>query len=539
MKNSKRIPQETLNKLNDKELLQNLHVEQLWSITYMSKQFKVTYETVRKALKKFNIESPTQQQLREASNLRKYGVSNPGAVKEFHQKAVDTMVERYGGHVWSHSGKREQRDQTCKKKYGVANVGKTQHAKDKAKETNLTKYGRVHKNQTHLPEETLKLLSDKNWLAEQHLTEKRSMLSLANELRVNDSTIKNALIKAGITPQIYNSPLSKETYDLLTSKEWMYDQHVVQQKSCSQIAYELNVDPYTVQRRMSWVGVEMQQLNRSFGENQVANFAKSICDEVVCNTRKIINPKELDIYFPNLNIAIEYCGVFWHSEKNGKQQNFHKTKMLLCKEKGINLLTLFESEWLENPEGVRSLINFFISADRNKNVSCNYTIKPITSMEVQQFIKRNSPFDLQETTINYGLFRDNECTEIMCFEEQEDNEFVLQHYLSTNNFITNNFESLLNHFKLNHVWSKIVVYSDLRWSFETIYETNQFELAEIVEPAFYYVKQLRIYPSHYTNIKSLLKNYDPNLSEQENCKNDGIDRIWDCGKKKYVLQNLS
>ena len=71
MKNSKRIPQETLNKLNDKELLQNLHVEQLWSITYMSKQFKVTYETVRKALKKFNIESPTQQQLREASNLRK------------------------------------------------------------------------------------------------------------------------------------------------------------------------------------------------------------------------------------------------------------------------------------------------------------------------------------------------------------------------------------------------------------------------------------------------------------------------------------
>jgi hypothetical protein len=32
-----------------------------------------------------------------------------------------------------------------------------------------------------------------------------------------------------------------------------------------------------------------------------------------------------------------------------------------------------------------------------------------------------------------------------------------------------------------------------------------------------------------------LKVYDPNLSEWENMKNNGYDRIWDCGNSKYFI----
>ena len=53
------------------------------------------------------------------------------------------------------------------------------------------------------------------------------------------------------------------------------------------------------------------------------------------DTRKIISPYELDVYFPELKIAFEYDGKGWH-------QNDQVDKVKLCEEKGIYLITLFE-----------------------------------------------------------------------------------------------------------------------------------------------------------------------------------------------------
>lgn len=53
------------------------------------------------------------------------------------------------------------------------------------------------------------------------------------------------------------------------------------------------------------------------------------------NTRRIIAPYELDVYFPNLKIAFEYDGKGWH-------QNDEVDKIKLCRDKGILLIKLFE-----------------------------------------------------------------------------------------------------------------------------------------------------------------------------------------------------
>ena len=34
---------------------------------------------------------------------------------------------------------------------------------------------------------------------------------------------------------------------------------------------------------------------------------------------------ELDVYIPSKHIAIEYNGIYWHSELNGKNKNYHLT----------------------------------------------------------------------------------------------------------------------------------------------------------------------------------------------------------------------
>ena len=62
------------------------------------------------------------------------------------------------------------------------------------------------------------------------------------------------------------------------------------------------------------------------------------------NTRKIITPLELDIYLPELKIAIEYNGTYWHSSKNNKDISYHLNKSLLSRQLGIRLIHIYEFE---------------------------------------------------------------------------------------------------------------------------------------------------------------------------------------------------
>lgn len=99
----------------------------------------------------------------------------------------------------------------------------------------------------------------------------------------------------------------------------------------------------------------------SKGEEQVYKFVrKLLCSEVIIrNDRTKIKPKELDIYIPKLKIALEFNGVYWHSdEKKGKDHRIEKTN--LCKELGIDLVHVEELDWKNNTSMIKSKIESLI-----------------------------------------------------------------------------------------------------------------------------------------------------------------------------------
>ena len=73
-----------------------------------------------------------------------------------------------------------------------------------------------------------------------------------------------------------------------------------------------------------------------------------ICDNyngvVINNTKKIIPPLELDIYIPNLKLAIEYNGCYYHSIENGTTKDYHLNKSLACRKLGIRLVHIYDCE---------------------------------------------------------------------------------------------------------------------------------------------------------------------------------------------------
>ena len=93
--------------------------------------------------------------------------------------------------------------------------------------------------------------------------------------------------------------------------------------------------------------------------------------EILENDKTEIYPLELDLYIPELKLAIEYNGTWHHSIEAGKPEEYHLNKSLCCREKGIRLIHIYE---FENLDTQIDLINNLIQGidnypknDFNKN----------------------------------------------------------------------------------------------------------------------------------------------------------------------------
>lgn len=100
----------------------------------------------------------------------------------------------------------------------------------------------------------------------------------------------------------------------------------------------------------------------SKGEDELFEFVKSLSEDSIQRERTVITPYEIDVYIPSKKIAIEYNGLAWHSEKfkHYEAKTYHLMKTNLCNEKGIRLIHIFEDEWLEKKEIVKSMLTHIL-----------------------------------------------------------------------------------------------------------------------------------------------------------------------------------
>lgn len=97
----------------------------------------------------------------------------------------------------------------------------------------------------------------------------------------------------------------------------------------------------------------------SQAERDLAELVKSLLPrniEILRNDRKVIKPYELDVLIPDLNLAFEFNGTYWHSDEVVRSNKpsfpnskaFDKFKKTECAKQGINLFFVREKPWTEN-----------------------------------------------------------------------------------------------------------------------------------------------------------------------------------------------
>jgi hypothetical protein len=285
----------------------------------------------------------------------------------------------------------------------------------------------------------------------------------------------------------------------------------------------------------------------SHSEVEIVDFLKEQNIVVEQHVKSIISPKELDIYVPTHNLAIEYDGVYWHSETTGgKDRNYHLSKTTECEKSNISLLHIFDYEWENSSDIVKSIICSKLGIYTDKIYARKCTINEnLSSKKYREFCSVNHIQGYISSSIRYGLEYDGELVAVMGFRKNKKYSWEMARYCSKlNSCIVGGMSKLFNRFLCDHSPDKCVSYADKRYFTGSTYSNLGFVLSHTSEPNYFYFQPKSNYPDLKSRInyqKHKLKNkltiFDNSLSEWENMKNNGFDRIWDCGNNVWIYED--
>ena len=290
----------------------------------------------------------------------------------------------------------------------------------------------------------------------------------------------------------------------------------------------------------------------SDAEKEIICFIEKECG-LKCNNhdRTIISPYELDIYIPEKKIAIEYDGLIWHSEKFGKDKNYHLMKTELCEKQGIRLIHIFEDEWIEHEEIVKSKLKHILGCDMDlpKIFARKCIIKEIDNQIAKSFLEKNHIQGFARSSVYLGCFCYDELVGVMTFKREIKNsdKWELTRFASAiNRHCIGVGGKLFKYFVKNYNPTEVKSFADRRWSTtlkDNLYIKLGFIVDNVLKPDYHYVVgDNRLHKFGFRK-QILLKKY-PNsgltedMTEHEICQKLGFQRIYDCGLIKYKWVNM-
>ena len=506
------------------------------------------------SLEKYGFDTPTKnKKVRDKYKktcLEKYGVDNVSKNKEIRDKIEKTCLEKYGSENYlSSDDKKNKTIDTLNKKYGVNHFSKTKQFKIKVKKTLNDNYGvdNVMKLKT-FKENQKKSLSNnygvdnpmfsneiKNKIKETNLEKYGNENYNSSEIG-KKTNIENNIKRIFKKYSSNNDELISYNYKgvdngdltIFCSKcenNYEISRHLFRCRGYTKKITCINCNP-----------ISSQESNQ---ENEVKTYIQSLNIPFETNNRVVLDNQELDIYIPDKGIAIEYNGLYWHSEQF-KDKNYHLSKTNLCEEKGIQLIHIFEDEWVHKNSIVKSRLKNILGITKTKIYGRKCIIKEVLTKDKTKFLNENHIQGSVGSNINLGLYYNDELVSLMTFGKRKiinSNEFELIRFCNKlDTTVIGGFSKLLKHFIKGYNPKEIISYADRRWSLGNVYEKNGFTFKYNTKPNFYYIlNKVRHNRLKFQKHKLVKEGYDKSKSEREIMNDRGINRIYDCGNKVFII----
>ena len=279
-------------------------------------------------------------------------------------------------------------------------------------------------------------------------------------------------------------------------------------------------------------------------ESEIREFLISLGLSVESGNKNILNGKELDILIPSHNVAIEYNGLYWHSEQY-RSNDYHLNKTELCEKKGIQLIHIFEDEWINKKEIVKSRLKNILGVTDKTIYARKCIIKEVSVKEKTKFINDNHIQGSVGSKINLGLYYNDELVSVMTFgglrgslgSKSDKNTWELLRFCNKINVsVVGGASRLLKYFLKMYTPKELISYADRRWSMGNMYEKLGFKFIHDSKPNYWYIDRLnRLHRYNFRKDVLIREGFDKDKSEHEIMLERGIYRIYDCGNKKYKI----
>ena len=409
----------------------------------------------------------------------------------------------------------EKGKESCLEKYGVEYYNQTEESQIRRKETSLKKYG------VENPSQNISIKIKKEKLEAKKLNYAKSQ----NLVTVNDLS------------KTFNRDESTIIDDIR-----LLNLKIIKFNNDARFYIEESNLPI-----LSDFFSKTDECGTSYSEKELVDFVKSIySDEIMENTKRIIPPKELDIYIPKMKLAIEYNGLYWHDE-NHVDRNYHLTKTNMCNKKGMDLIHVFEDDWLYKKEIVKSMIASRLGIYKEKIFARKCQIKEIEKDQAKIFFDENHLQGFAYGDLYLGLMFNNELIQCICINKKgwhDGNVELTRMVTKLNTQVVGGFSKLMKHISDYIEYKSITSYVYKAWFNGKGYIESGFKIVKENNPSYsYVVNGRRVHKSHFrkNKIKKMfergeLKFYDSNKTEHEIMKENKIYRIYDCGTTKVIYE---
>lgn len=280
----------------------------------------------------------------------------------------------------------------------------------------------------------------------------------------------------------------------------------------------------------------------SKAEQEIADFVMAQGLNIKQSDRLTLKGMELDIYVPSKNFAIEYNGLYWHNDFNISDTRYHYKKWHKAKENGIQLIQIWEDDWNKNPEQIKMMILHKLGLSIQDNIFARKTsVVTLTEEKVKVFFNKNHVQGHANASIYLGLEEkaNGEIVAALSLQKEPGNSFNIIRY-ATNKNVVGGFTKLLKNVESQFSPKKFVAFSDHCVSSGNLFFISGFTATKIFTPDYQYVvKGKRKHKDDY-GVNRFRE--DPNLTWEEGLTEkelsvlNGIPRIWDAGKTKWVKQ---
>jgi AraC-like DNA-binding protein len=485
----------------------------------------------------------------KATNLKRRGVAHHSQTQSYRDQIKQTSLTRFGSTHFSKTDQFKHRVITTNQaRFGVDFPAQNAAIREKIKQTTFDKHG-VY-NPMHDPvlkakqaATNLDRYGQANPLSSDMIKSKVAATMVARYGYQHAMQVPEIAHAAGLKRKL--SHYTAYAYEKIHDRDWLAAQNQ-SGKSIGEIADELGVSSSNLCKYFHEHGLNIKKHFRSAMERDIAEHLAQLDVDIVCNDRRAISPLEIDIWIPSAQLGIELNGAYYHSELQGKLQDYHLNKTIAAEQAGINLLQFFDWEVFAKRHIILDKIHH--SLGLNPSIGARkLTLASVPKQAAWRFFEDNHLQGACAASTTLGLFdQEGQLLSAMSFGKsrytKKYTHELLRFCCALGVAVPGAASRLLRHFVQHHAPqdSKIVSYCNRRWSNGKLYEKIGFSRAHVTAPGYYYIQRNGQYAGTRQQWqKHLLRNklaiFDDDRSEADNMLANGYTRVWDCGQLVYEM----